>query len=141
VNGIDPANPIVQLLGQAASREHVDPDGAAAAYRRAWDEATDDYEACMAAHYVARIQPSTEERHRWNAVALERAGAVGDERVTGFLPSLQLNLGRSLEDLGRLEEAHLAYAAAAAALAELSEGAYRSSIEDALRRARGRIGQ
>ncbi len=141
MDGIDPANPIVHLLGQAASREHVDPEGAAAVYRRAWDEASDDYEACMAAHYMARIQPSAEERYQWNAVALERATAVADERVIGFLPSLHLNLGRSLEDLGQLEEARLAYAAAASALAKLEEGAYRSSIQDALRRARERIGQ
>ncbi len=141
MDGIDPANPIVQLLGRAASREHVDPEGAAAAYRRAWDEASDDYEACMAAHYMARIQPSAEERYQWNAVALERATAVGSERVTGFLPSLHLNLARSLEDLGRLEDARNAYAAAASALAKLEEGAYRSSIQDALRRARERIGQ
>ncbi len=138
---IDPGNPIVRLLGEAAAREIAEPDAAAAAYRRAWELATDDYEAAMAAHYVARIQTSAEERYEWNAVALERAIAVGDERVTGFLPSLHLNLARSLEDLGRLEDARNAYAAAASALAELDEGDYRSTIEGALQRARARIGQ
>jgi tetratricopeptide (TPR) repeat protein len=138
---IDPENHVVRMLGEAASREARDPEGAANAYRRAWDEAATDYEACMAAHYVARIVDTAEERHRWNAVALERAITVGDERVTGFLPSLHLNLGRSLEDLGRLDEARSEYGAAREAARNLPEGPYRSTIEDALDRAGLRIGQ
>jgi len=138
---IDPENPIVRLLGEAAAREAVDPDAAAGAYLRAWEMATDDYEAAMAAHYVARIQPSAEERHHWNATALQKALAVGDDRVAGFLASLHLNLGRSLEDLGRIEEARTAYGIARDAATELPDGPYRSTIEDAVRRATIRMGR
>ena len=135
----DPENPVVQLLGKAAAREGADPDGAAAAYRRAWEIATDDYERCMAAHYVAREQASAEERLRWNAVALDAALLVGDGRVDGFLASLYLNLGRSHEDLGQAAGAVAAYAAAREALRDLPAGPYRSSIEDALARAARRL--
>ena len=138
---IDPENPVVRLLGEAAAREAADPDAAAGAYLRAWEMAADDYEAAMAAHYVARIQPSAEDRYRWNAVALEKALAVGDDRVAGFLASLRLNLGRSLEDLGRIEEARAAYGMARDAATELPDGPYRSTIEDAVRRATIRMGQ
>lgn len=137
---IDPRNPVVRLLGEAASREVSEPDAAAAAYRRAWELATDDYERCVAAHYVARVQETAEERYRWNALALEKALAVGDERTSGFLASLQLNLGRSLEDLGRLPEAGESYRRAREAAAELPVGPYRSTIEDAVERAARRIG-
>ncbi len=138
---IDPENPIVRLLGEAAASEAADPERAAEAYLRAWELAGDDYERCMAAHYVARIQPTPEERHRWNAIALEKALVVGDERVAGFLASLQLNLGRSLEDLGRTGEARAAYAAGRRAAEELPEGPYRSSMEDALDRAERRVAE
>lgn len=138
---IDPLNPMVQMLGEAAAREATDPEAAAAAYLRAWDVAADAYERCMAAHYVARIQASPEERYRWNLVALEEALAVGDERVDGFLASLRLNLGRSLEDLRRLPDARTAYDRARDAAARLADGPYRSTIEDALERADRRIGR
>jgi len=138
---IDPENPIVRVLADAAAREATEPDAAAAAYRRAWDLATDDYERCMAAHYLARIQVSEDDRYRWNAVALEKALAVADGRADGFLASLRLNLGRSLEDLGRMDEARAEYGAARDAARELPEGAYRSTIEEALDRAGRRVGQ
>jgi tetratricopeptide (TPR) repeat protein len=138
---IDPENPVVRVLATAAAREAAEPDAAAAAYRQAWELATDDYERCMAAHYLARVQATEDDRYRWNALALERALVVADERVAGFLASLRLNLGRSLEDLGRVDEARAEYGAARDAARELPEGAYRSTIEDALDRAGRRVGQ
>ena len=92
---IDPANPIVQLCAQgmqAETRGH--PDEASALYMQAWQSSADDYEACIAAHYVARQQDDPNEMLRWNQIALDRADAAGDERVRAFYPSLLLNLGR-----------------------------------------------
>ena len=74
-------------------------------YQRAWDAHTDDYEACIAAHYVARFQESPEETLRWNQIALERANLVHDERVREFYPSLYLNMGKSHAALGYLAQA------------------------------------
>ncbi len=138
---IDPQNRVVRVLADAAAREATEPDAAAAAYRQAWELATDDYERCMAAHYLARVQASAEDRHCWNALALEKALAVADGRADGFLASLRLNLGRSLEDLGRMDEARAEYGGARDAARELPEGAYRSTIEEALDRAGRRVGQ
>jgi hypothetical protein len=50
---------------------------------------------------------------RWNRIALERANAVGDERVQPFYPSLYLNMGQSYELLGNHEESRRYYALAA----------------------------
>jgi len=80
---------------------------------QAWQEAQDDYEACVAAHYVARHQEHPEEALRWNQEALLRADAVGDDRVRSFYPSLYLNLGQSHERLGNQTEARRYYALAA----------------------------
>ena len=65
-----------------------------------WQAATDDYEACIAAHYVARYEESKEGALRWNQQALACAQAVNDGRVEAFYPSLYLNMGRAHENLG-----------------------------------------
>lgn len=83
-------------------------------YTQAWDLAEDDFESCVAAHYVARTQTDTGEILRWNLIALEKANAVGDERVAPFYPSLYLNLGKSYEVLGEADKARTYYDLAAA---------------------------
>lgn len=73
----------------------------------------DDYEFCIAAHYVARFQETPEEKLRWNLEALNRAEAGSDDRVNELYPSLYLNLGQSYELLGNQEEAGRYYDLAA----------------------------
>ncbi len=63
------------------------------------------YEACIAAHYVARFQDDPQDRFAWNKLALDKAQALGDARVQDFLPSLYLNMGKSYELIGNLAEA------------------------------------
>ena len=89
-------------------------DDAARLYAAAWDAATDDFEACVAAHYVARFQPVAQATLHWNKVALARAEAVNDERVQPFFPSLYLNLGQSYEEMGQPIVAQQYYTLAAA---------------------------
>jgi tetratricopeptide (TPR) repeat protein len=111
---MDLENPVVKLCLEGAEAEFQGRvEDARALYRRAWDAARDDYEACVAAHYVARRQESAEVAHRWNEEALRRAEAAGDERVRAFFPSLYVNLGHSHERLGHLAEAAHCYELAA----------------------------
>ncbi len=132
---IDPDHPIVRLLADGVAAElQGRSDEAAELYGRAWASRTDDYDAAMAAHYLARVQDTAAERFRWNQEAIDRAQAVGDDRTRPFLPSLYLNLGRSHEDLGQLDEARAAYALAGGALDDLPDGPYRAMIEDAVAR-------
>lgn len=111
---MDITNPVVQLCtqGALAEFEHRIED-ARVLYHQAWELHADDYEACIAAHYMARFQDAPEETLHWNQVALERANAVNDERVEEFYPSLYLNLGHSHEVLGNQEEAQRYYDLAA----------------------------
>lgn len=107
-------NPIVQLCIQGARAEFEHRvDDARALYQQAWDLHADNYEACIAAHYLARFQDSPEETLHWNQIALERANAVNDERVAEFYPSLYVNLGQSHEALGNHEKAKSCYDLAA----------------------------
>ena len=111
---VDLNNPIIKLCIAGTRAEFQGRiEAARELYRQAWDASTDDYEACIAAHYVARFQESPEETLRWNQEALERADAVRNDSVRDFYPSLYLNLGRSHEILGHQAEAERFYTLAA----------------------------
>jgi hypothetical protein len=111
---MDLNNPVIQLCLAGTQAEFEGRlDAARAFYWRAWEAARDDYDACVAAHYVARLQPDPEVTLHWNQEALARAEIGGDERVRSFYPSLYLNLGHSYEALGHKAEAQKYYALAA----------------------------
>ncbi len=128
---MDPNNLVVKLCVEGMRAEgdgkHAD---AAALFAQAWERAADDFERCIAAHYVARHQSSPAEMLRWNRVALDCAGAVGDERVQGFYPSLHLNLGYSYEQLGDLAEARRWYALAGAGAERLPDNRYGGIVRE-----------
>lgn len=107
---MDTNDPVIQLCIQG-SRAELEGRIAAALglYQRAWDISQSDYQACIAAHYVARFQETPEETLWWNQEALKRAERVSDDRVKDFYPSLYLNLGRSYEILGDQAEAQKFY--------------------------------
>lgn len=108
-------NPVIQLCVAGTQAEFQGQIAQAQAlYQKAWAAARDAYEACIAAHYVARHQADPHDRLHWNQVALDQAQAVTDNRVEAFYPSLFLNMGQSHEALGNLAEAKRYYALAAA---------------------------
>lgn len=111
---MDTSNPVVQLCiqGCQAEFEHR-PDAARRLYHQAWQAASDDYEACIAAHYVARFQDDPQACLHWNLIALQCAQAVDDARVHDFLASLYVNLGHAYEQVGMGQEAAQYYALAA----------------------------
>jgi len=111
---IDINTPVVRLCVEGTQAEFQGQiDQARICYERAWDAVQDDYDACIAAHYLARHQEDPEERLYWNQVALDKADAVGDERVQDFYPSLYLNLGQSYELVGDQPEAQRYFGLAA----------------------------
>ena len=122
---MDPTNPIIKLCAEGMQAEFAGQlEAARALFSQAWDTAQDDFEKCVAAHYLARHQPSPAEMLRWNQESLARAEAVADERVREFYPSLYLNLGYSYETLGDYAAARRHYDLAAERLADLPEGPY-----------------
>ncbi len=114
-------------------------EDAHALFIQAWEGSTDDYEACIAAHFLARHQGNPDDMLDWNQMALNKAEAVGDERVAGFYPSLYLNMGYSYEMLGNLEAASRYYELAASRSADLPPGPYSEVVRDAVARGRERI--
>ncbi len=103
---MDQNNPVIKLCIAGTQAEFdSDMEAACELYQQAWEAATNDYEACIAAHYMARCQELPEEIFRWNREALERANAADDDSIKEFYPSLYLNMGRSYEQLGDQDEA------------------------------------
>jgi hypothetical protein len=98
------------------------------AFERAWEARVDDYDACIAAHYLARVQPDARSALEWNRRALAHARLVDPERVRGFMPSLHLNVGKALEDAGELEAARAAYLEASACLDALDDDGYGAMV-------------
>ena len=84
-------NPVVKLCLEGTQAEFQGKiEEARRLYQATWTAARDDYEMCVAAHYVARHQEEPQDRLRWNREALVRADLVGDERVASFYPSLEI---------------------------------------------------
>jgi tetratricopeptide (TPR) repeat protein len=132
---MDPNNPVVKLCVQGMEEEgkgnHL---RAAELFEQAWKQSSDDFERSIAAHYVARHQPNAELALHWNQEAMSRAQRATNSSVTGFFPSLYLNLGKSHEDLGNVEEARRNYECAAEKLHSIPAGPYRDIVQDGIQR-------
>jgi tetratricopeptide (TPR) repeat protein len=131
----------VRLCVEGIQAETADrTDDARLHFAQAWEQRQDDYDACVAAHYVARHQATPQEALRWNQEALDRADALNDASVHGFYPSLYLNMGKAYEDVGNREQARRYYELAATKLGGLPEGKYGDVVRDAVERGLRRIG-
>lgn len=137
---MDPDNPIVRLCAEGMEREmrgHF--EDASKLFMAAWDRSMDDFEKCVAAHYIARHQKTALETLRWNRESLDRANAVNDSSVQGFYPSLYLNMGKSHEDLGDREEARRFYELAEAKMNSLHADRYGDIVRDGIARGLQRV--
>jgi hypothetical protein len=137
---IDPANPVVRLCADGMSAEAEGrADVAKSLFEQAWEAAADDYERCIAAHYLARHQDDPTQTLHWNEVCLSYADLVGDERVAGFYPSLYLNIAHSHEQLGDRQRAEECYHAAEAHFSGLPDGPYGDMVRDGVARGLKRL--
>lgn len=112
---MDPDNPVIKLCIAGTQAEFSkDMPAACEYYMQAWQAAGNDYEACIAAHYVARCQTSPQDVLAWNRKALDHALLISDDSVKEFFPSLYLNMGKSCQDTGNLDAARKYFNLAAA---------------------------
>jgi hypothetical protein len=73
-------------------------DDARGLFQAAWEARANDYDAAMAAHYVAHLETDPNEALRWHLLALERAQR--DARSAEFTGSLLVSLGGAYEAVG-----------------------------------------
>ena len=96
----NPNNNVIKLCVQGMDVEGKGkPEEASRLFLQAWNEATDDFEKFIAAHFVARHQQTVADRLRWLETALQFALRVKTDAVQGAFPSLYSNIAKCYEDL------------------------------------------
>jgi len=82
-------NPIVKLCLQGMAQEdNGKPEEALQIFLQSWNEATNDFEKFLAAHYVARHQGNVADKLHWLEAGLQYALKINDDAVTSAFPSL-----------------------------------------------------
>jgi hypothetical protein len=93
-----PFNNIVKLCLQGMALEDKNQaEQAKEVFLQAWNEATNDFEKFLAAHYVARHQENVADKLTWLETALQFALKVNDDTVKSAFPSLYLNIAKCYE--------------------------------------------
>ena len=136
---IDPSNPVVALCAEGMSREGT-PADALRLFEQAWALRRDDYDAAIAAHFIARHQPTLAATLHWNMLAIRHAEAVSDGRASALFPSLYLNLGDAQANAGDVMAGAESVRHAAAHLAALPRDGYREFVALGIRRLAARLG-
>jgi len=134
----DSSNPVVALC-IAGIQVEGDAAEARARFERAWAIRQDDFDACVAAHYLARHQPDARTTLHWNEVALAHAERVEDSEREALLPSLCLNLGDSYLAVGSLADARRLAQRGLSAVEALPADGYREFIRGGLTRLESRV--
>ncbi len=98
---MDVNNKIIRLCVEGSKAEFMkNTDKAIRCYQQAWDEHQNNYEGCIAAHYLARFKDAPDDIFYWNKKALDLANLSDNDDVKEFFPSLYVNMGKSYELLG-----------------------------------------
>jgi hypothetical protein len=101
----NPNNHVVRLCLQGMGMEEKgQPKEAKRLFAQAWNEAANEFEKFIAAHYVARHQENVTDNLRWLETALQFALQMNDDAVKAALPSLYDNIARcyhALNDPGQ----------------------------------------
>jgi len=101
-----PHNNVVKLCLQGMDMEEKgNPEEASKLFLQAWNEAANDSEHFISAHYVARHQKNVPERLKWLETALQFALKINDDMVKSALPSLYSNIAKCHEDINDLDKA------------------------------------
>ena len=137
---IDPTNPVVALCAEGMAREGT-PAEARRLFEQAWAIRRDDYDAAVAAHFIARHQLTPADVLHWNALAVRHAEAVPNGRAAELMASLYLNLGDAHANLGDVAAGAEAVRRAADHLAALPPGGYREFVAMGIRRLAARVGE
>jgi tetratricopeptide (TPR) repeat protein len=106
----NPNNNIIKLCIQAMGLEEKgNNEEASTLFLQAWNEATNDFEKFIAAHYVARHQKNVSGKLKWLETALQLALKINNPSVNGALPGLYSNIAKCYEDLNDPDKAKKNY--------------------------------
>jgi hypothetical protein len=96
----NPNNNVVKLCLQGMDMEEKGkPEEASKLFLQAWNEATNDFEKFISAHYVARHQKNVSDKLEWLETALQFALKINNDTVKSAFPSLYSNIAKCYEDV------------------------------------------
>ncbi len=102
----NPSNKVVQLCLQGMSTEEKGkPEEAYILFLQAWNEATNDFEQFIAAHYIAHRQKNVSDKLKWLETDLQLALTINDDTVKSALPNLYLNIAKCYKELNEPDKA------------------------------------
>ena len=137
---IGPTNPVVALCAEGMAMEGT-PAEARRLFEQAWAIRRDDYDAGIAAHFIARHQPTPADVLHWNTLAVRHAEVVPNGRAAEIMASLYLNLGDAHANVGDVAAGAEAVRRAADHLAALPPGGYREFVAMGIRRLAARVNE
>jgi hypothetical protein len=95
-----PTNNVVKhCLQGMALEDKGKPDEASRLFLQAWKEATNDFEKFLAAHYVARHQPTVADKLHWLETDLQLALKVNSDAVRAAFTPLYTRIAECYEEL------------------------------------------
>ncbi len=110
----NPNNNVVKLCLQGMGMEEQGkPQEASKLFLQAWNEATNDFERFISAHFVARHQHNVSDKLQWLETALQFALKIDDDTVKSAYPSLHSNIAKCYEERGDPDKARKNYEVAA----------------------------
>ena len=96
----NPNNNIVKRCLQGMLMEEKgNPEEASKLFQEAWNEAANDFEKFLAAHYVTRHQKSVSDKLKWLETSLQFALKINDDSVKSAFSALYSNIAKCYEDL------------------------------------------
>jgi tetratricopeptide (TPR) repeat protein len=125
---IDSNNAVVALCAAGMAIEG-DVPAARRLFEQAWEVRRDDYDASIAAHFLARHQTTVEDRLAWNIRAARHIEVVAGDRARELKASLYLNLADAYLAVGNSAEARAAIGRAAESLDDLPVDGYRDFVK------------
>src|SRR6478672_10453430 len=106
----NPNNNVVKLCLQGMDLEvNGKPDEAIRLFLQAWDEAINDFEKFIAAHYVARHQNDVSDKLKWLETDLQLALKLDNDAVKDAITSLYESIAKCYEDLNDFDKAKKSY--------------------------------
>lgn len=106
----NPNNNIVKLCLQGVGMEEEGkPEEAGRLFLQAWNEATNNFEKFISAHYLARNQNNAADKLIWLETALQFAMKINNDSVTSAFPYLYSEIAKCHEDLSDPDKAKRNY--------------------------------
>lgn len=106
----NPSNSIVQRCLQGMGMEEKgNAEDAGRLFMQAWNEATNDFEKFLAAHFVARHQKSVSDKLEWLQTSLQFALTGNNATVQGAISTLYLGIAKCYEELNDPDNAKKNY--------------------------------